>query len=124
VPSRVLVGWNTRPTPHVSQGMFMAIHQYRYSDWDGTQEVPDFSADDLLETMADDLLRGGDPERALRNLMKRGFRLPDGRRFEGMQRLMRQMQEYRQDVFSRYDPNNMIDRIREQLDEIMRTEKG
>src|SRR5437660_4693042 len=100
----------------------MAIHEYRYSNWDGSQQVPDFTADDLLENMADDLLRGGDPERALRNMMKRGVRLPDGRRFEGMQRLHRQMREYRQDVFSRYDPNGIIDRIREQLDAILRTE--
>jgi uncharacterized protein with von Willebrand factor type A (vWA) domain len=101
----------------------MAIHEYRYSNWDGSQQVPDFTADDLLEHMADDLLRGGDPERALRNMMKRGFRLPDGRRFEGMQRLHRQMREYRQDVFSRYDPNGIIDRVREQLDGILRTEQ-
>ena len=101
----------------------MAIHEYRYSQWDGSQQVPDFTADDLLESMADDLLRGGDPERALRTMMKRGFRLPDGRRFEGMQRLHRQMREYRQDVFSRYDPNGIVDRIREQLDAILRTEE-
>ena len=101
----------------------MAIHEYRYSQWDGSQQVPDFTADDLLESMADDLLRGGDPERALRSMMKRGFRLPDGRRFEGMQRLHRQMREYRQDVFSRYDPNGIVDRIREQLDTILRTEE-
>src|SRR5579859_5749044 len=101
----------------------MAIHEYRYSNWDGSQQLPDFSADDLLENMADDLLRGGDPERALRNMMKRGFRLPDGRRFEGMQRLHRQMREYRQDVFSRYDPNGIVDRVREQLDAILRTEQ-
>jgi uncharacterized protein with von Willebrand factor type A (vWA) domain len=101
----------------------MAIHEYRYSHWDGSQQVPDFTADDLLENMADDLLRGGDPERALRNMMKRGFRLPDGRRFEGMQRLHRQMREYRQDVFSRFDPNGIVDRVREQLDAILRIEQ-
>ena len=101
----------------------MAIHHYEYSQWDGSQNVPDFSAEELLENMADDLLRGGDPERALRNMMRRGFRLPDGRRFEGMKQLRQQMQEYRQDVFSRYDPNNMIDAIRRQLDEILQTER-
>ena len=63
----------------------MALHNYRYSRWDGSQDVPDFTADDLLEKMSDDLLRGGDPQRALRNLMRRGFELPDGRRFQGLQ---------------------------------------
>src|SRR5579872_5699969 len=102
----------------------MAIHHFRYSRWDGTQDVPDFSPDELLENMADDLLRGGDPERALRNLMRRGFRLPDGRRFEGLQRLLKQMREYRQDAFSRYDPNGVVDSVREQLEEILRTERS
>src|SRR5919199_3458301 len=101
----------------------MATDSFRYSDWDGTQSVPDFSADDLLEKMADDLLRGGDPERALRNLLRRGFELPDGRRFEGIQRLFQQMREYRKDMFSRYDPNGIVDQIREQLENILRTER-
>jgi uncharacterized protein with von Willebrand factor type A (vWA) domain len=92
--------------------------------WDGSQDVPDLSADDLLETMADDLLRGGDPEQALRDLMKRGFRLPDGRRFDGMKRLHQQMRQYRQDVFSRYDPNGIVDQIREQLERILELERG
>src|SRR5438045_1746736 len=101
----------------------MAIHNFRYSMWDGSQDVPDFSADDLLENMADDLLRGGDPERALRNLLRRGFELPDGRNFEGLQRLLQKMREFRQDAFSRYDPNGMIDAIREQLEEILGLER-
>ena len=102
----------------------MAIHSFRYSNWDGSQSIPDFTADELLESMADDLLRGGDPERALRSLMRRGFQLPDGRSFQGMQRLIREMREYRQDVFSRYDPNGIVDQVREKLDEILGMERG
>lgn len=101
----------------------MATHHFRYSMWDGSQDVPDLSADDILANMADDLLRGGDPERALRNLLRRGFRLPDGRRFEGIQKLLRQMREHRQEMMSRYDPNGVVDHIREQLDEILRMER-
>ena len=101
----------------------MAIHNFRYSDWDGTQNVPDFSAEDLLESIGDELLRGGDPERALRNLMRRGFELPDGRRFEGMKRLYNRMREYRKDVFQRYDPNGIIDQVREKLEEVLRLER-
>ena len=97
----------------------MAIDHYRYSLWDGSQEVPDFTADELLEHMADDLLRGGDPEQALRDLLRRGFDLPDGRRFEGLRRLLRRMETYRQDMFSRYDPSGVVDQVREQLEEIV-----
>src|SRR5947209_2963788 len=107
----------------LTKGFSMATHHFRYSMWDGSQNVPDFSADDLLETMADDLLRGGDPEEALRELMKRGFRMPDGRRFEGMQRLYAQMRRQRQDALSRYDPNGIVDRVREQLEQILDLER-
>lgn len=102
----------------------MAIHTYRYSQWDGSQDVPDFTADELLENMADDLLRGGDPQQALRKMLRRGFELPDGRRFQGLQRLREQMRQYRENAMKRYDPNGVVDRIREQLEEIMRTERG
>lgn len=102
----------------------MALHHFRYSQWDGNQDVPDFSADDILETMADDLLSGGDPQRALERLLKRGFSLPDGRRFDGLNRLLRQMNEYRQEAFNNYDPNNMLDRIREQLEQILQMERA
>ncbi|MGH2448534.1 MAG: VWA domain-containing protein, partial [Chloroflexota bacterium] len=101
----------------------MAAHHYRYSLWDGSQEVPDFSADDILENMADDLLRGGDPERALRNLLRRGFRLPDGRRFEGLQRLLRQMRQQRQEMTTRYDPNGLVEDVRQKLEQIERLER-
>jgi uncharacterized protein with von Willebrand factor type A (vWA) domain len=102
----------------------MALHSYRYSDWDGTQEIAEFTADEVLENMADDLLRGGDPEKALRDLLRRGFRLPDGRRFQGVQRLLREMERYRQEAFSRYDPNGLVEAVRQQLDEIVGTERG
>jgi uncharacterized protein with von Willebrand factor type A (vWA) domain len=99
------------------------IPQFRYSAWDGTQELPSFSADDLLDQLADDLLRGGDPREALRDLLRRGFQLPDGRRFDGLRRLLEQMDRQRKAMLEHYDPSGLIDAIREQLDEILRMER-
>jgi uncharacterized protein with von Willebrand factor type A (vWA) domain len=96
---------------------------FRYSAWDGTQEVAEFSADEILDQLADDLLRAGDPRRALRNLLQRGFTLPDGRRFDGLRRLIQQMQRERESMLDRYDPSRMIDEIKQQLDEIIQTER-
>ena len=100
-----------------------ARQPYQYSAWDGTQEVPDFSADDILDQLADDLLRAGDPRKALRNLLQRGFTLPDGRRFDGLRRLLQQMQREREAMLDRYDPSRTIDAIREKLDEIIQMER-
>jgi uncharacterized protein with von Willebrand factor type A (vWA) domain len=40
-----------------------------------------------------------------------------------MQRLLQQIREYRQNAFNRYDPNGIVDRIREQLDNILQMER-
>jgi len=95
---------------------------FRYSAWDGTQETADFSAEEILDQLSDDLLRAGDPRRALRNLLQRGFTLPDGRRFDGLRRMLQQMQREREAMLERYDPSRMIDAIKEQLDQIVDTE--
>ena len=50
----------------------------RYSNWDGSQSLPDFDADDLLAAMADDLVADGDLRRALERLLRQGFRTRDG----------------------------------------------
>ena len=94
-----------------------------YSAWDGSQDIPDFSANEILDQLSDDLLRAGDPRRALRNLLQRGFTLPDGRRFDGLRRLIQQMQRERQSMLDRFDPSRTIDAIREQLEQIIATER-
>ena len=45
---------------------------YRYSHWDGSQSLPPFDADDILEALSDDILAEGDIRRALQRLMQRG----------------------------------------------------
>ena len=47
---------------------------YRYSHWDGSQSLPPFDADDMLEALSDDILAEGDIRRALQRLMQRGMR--------------------------------------------------
>src|SRR4051812_50222963 len=44
----------------------------RYRAWDGSQDIPDLTADELVDALADDVLEHGDVEEALRQLMQRG----------------------------------------------------
>ncbi|MBI4304300.1 MAG: hypothetical protein HY665_08205, partial [Chloroflexi bacterium] len=46
--------------------------KYQYSRWDGSQEVPDLTPDELLEAMSDDLLAHGNVQRALQKLTQMG----------------------------------------------------
>ena len=50
------------------------MKSYRYSMWDGTQDISAVDADDLMDAMSDELTSHGDLNQALRNLMRRGMR--------------------------------------------------
>ena len=49
----------------------------RFSRWDGSQAVPDLTADEIVDALADDLVEEGDLGEALRRLMERGWRSGD-----------------------------------------------
>ena len=38
----------------------MLYQRYRYSQWDGTQQIFDIDASELMDALSDDLLQHGD----------------------------------------------------------------
>lgn len=100
------------------------MHRYRYSRWDGTQEVPSLDADSLLQAITDDLMNFGDLQQALRNLLERGLQNEQGQRFAGLQELLRRLRQRRRQMLDRYDLTSVIEDIRQRLDEILRMEKS
>ena len=46
---------------------------YRYARWDGTQRLDEFSAEDVLGELSDDLLAESDLNAALARLLNRGY---------------------------------------------------
>ena len=62
---------------------------YRYYRWDGSQQVFSMDADDLMNSIADDILDHGDPERALRSLFQRGVDDNQGQHAPGLRDLAR-----------------------------------
>jgi uncharacterized protein with von Willebrand factor type A (vWA) domain len=95
---------------------------FRYSRWDGTQNL-DLDADQLLSAMADDLLYDGDPWRALRRLMQQGARMPEGQRVPGLKDLLDRLRRQKQERLQRYDLGSSLDDIKKKLDEVMLTER-
>ena len=51
---------------------------YRYSRWDGSQQVFDMDEEDIMGSLSDDILAHDDINRALRNLFQRGLRDDSG----------------------------------------------
>ncbi|HXG35958.1 MAG TPA: VWA domain-containing protein [Dehalococcoidia bacterium] len=97
--------------------------RFRYSEWDGSQDVPSLDADELLEAVTDDLMNFGDLQQALRNLLQRGYRNPAGQRMQGMRDLMQQLRQNRRQILDRYNLSSVFDDIKKRLDEILDLEQ-
>lgn len=104
----------------------MALPRYgtRYSRWDGTQQIDDLSADDLMRAMSDELVRDGDLMNALRRLFWEGVDRPDSDRLPGLRDLMNRVRQQRQAHMQRYDLGSMLDDIRERIQDVVDTERS
>ena len=96
---------------------------FRYSRWDGSQQLPDLDADDLLAAMSDDLLSDGDLWRALRRLFQQGIPGPEGQRQPGLQDLLQRLRQRRQQSLDRYDLGSALEEIKQKLAEVVKTER-
>ena len=97
--------------------------RFRYSRWDGSQNVPDLDADDLLSAMSDDLLADNDPWRALRRLFQQGAKTREGQRAPGLQDLLKQLRQRRQQTLERHDLGSALEDVKRKLDEVLQKER-
>ena len=100
------------------------VQRYRYSMWDGTQDVPDVSPDDILDNLTDDLMNFGDLQHALRNLMQRGMRNQRGRPNQGLRDLLQQLRQQRRQQLDKFDLGSVFDDMKKKLEEIVEMEKN
>ena len=96
---------------------------YRYSRWDGSQHVFDQDEDDVMDSLADDILAHGDVDSALRNLSQRGMRGERGQRIEGLRDLMERLRRQRQQQLESYNLDSIIDDLKERLKDVVKTER-
>ena len=74
---------------------------FRYSRWDGSQDVPDPDADDLLEAMSDDIMSDGDLWSAMRRLFQQGAHTQQGQKMPGLQDLVNQLRSVQEQLKAR-----------------------
>lgn len=98
----------------------MAI--YRYSRWDGSQDVALPTSDDLFDRLSEQILQGDDLRGALNRMMRHGMR-GEGQRGAGLQELLERLRDARQRNLDRYDLSSMFDDIQERLDAIIDKER-
>jgi uncharacterized protein with von Willebrand factor type A (vWA) domain len=93
----------------------------RYGRWSGSQDPwgNDLSPDEVLAEIADELLAGTDPADAIEDLLHRGI---DGR-MAGLDELMERLRRARQDEMDKMGLEGPLQRVAEQLDEIVQLER-
>src|ERR1700682_903134 len=88
-------------------------HSYNYSNWDGSQHVLDLDAESLLDAMSDDLLEEGDLWRALQRLFHQGAQNQNGQHMPGLQDLLQQLRQRRQQQAQHSNLNDTLKDVRE-----------
>ncbi len=96
---------------------------FRYSEWDGSQEIPPLDPDELLEALTDDLMNFGDLQHAMRNLLQRGMQSPMGNRMDGLRDLLQQLRQQRRNTLDKYNLSSVLDDIKKRLDELLGMER-
>ena len=91
---------------------------FRYSRWDGTQHLDALDADEVMDALADDLMSYGDLSAALQRLYRWGTG-----DMAGLEQLLRQLRERRERQLARYDLDSTVESIREQLQDVIDTER-
>src|SRR5713226_5884362 len=98
--------------------------RYRYSRWDGTQTISPFDPDEVIDSLADELLGDGDVRSALQRILQRGFQSNQGDRTMGLQQLLERLRQQRQQRLDRYDLGGIMDAIKEKLADVIQTERS
>jgi uncharacterized protein with von Willebrand factor type A (vWA) domain len=98
----------------------------RFSRWDGSQQVPDLGADEILDELSNDVMAEGDLAEALRRLMERGWRSGDPTRpdLPGLQDLMDRLGRRREELRERFDLGDVLGDIRRELEGIVAEERA
>ena len=98
----------------------------RYRAWDGSQALPDLTADDIMDALADDLLEDGDAAEAMRRLMERGLRSDDPSRgdLRGLRDLLDRLRDRRREVLDQGRLADPLADARRELDEIVAAERA
>jgi uncharacterized protein with von Willebrand factor type A (vWA) domain len=92
--------------------------RYRYSAWDGTQQIDSMDPDEVLDALSDDLMSYGDLNAALQRLYRWGTdRMP------GLDELLKQLREKREQELSRYNLDSAVEQIRQSLQEVVDMER-
>src|SRR5437764_823702 len=97
---------------------------YRFSGWDGTQQIMPFDADAIMEAISEDVLAHGDVQKALKKLMQQGYKFQSGEQMPGLRDLLDRLKQQRQQTLRRNNMDGIIKDIQQRLEKIKETERA
>ncbi len=100
------------------------MFSFRYSRWDGSQQIMPFDAEAIMDAISEDILAHGDINRALEKLMQQGYRFQTGERMPGLRDLLDRLKQSRQETLRRHNMDAVVNDIRERLEKIKETERA
>lgn len=101
----------------------MKEYIHKYSRWDGTQEV-DLRWEKLADELLENFIHTGDFTSAMEWLLRMGADFDfDGTRLQGLNQMISQLHQLRNDLLNRFNMTNLAHEIRKRLDEIVDLEK-
>jgi len=99
----------------------MQHHSFRsvdYIQWDGSLEAS-LTPDELMDAIADDIMRDGNIDLSLRRAFRWGSQGMDG---GGLNDLLERIRQQRQQLLDQFDFGSSLDELRQRLDDIVRRE--
>lgn len=96
---------------------------FRYSAWDGTQQIEWFTPEEALDHIAGEMLEGGDLRSIMNRLMRQGANFRDGRCMPGMRELLDRARQRREQALMQHNLDGVFDDIQRQLEEIIEAER-
>ncbi|MGI8403829.1 MAG: hypothetical protein ACR2OE_03515, partial [Thermomicrobiales bacterium] len=95
---------------------------YVYHQWDGTGDAS-LAPDDIMDSLAEDLLHHGDIDLALQRAFRWGFQSPDGTHTEGLRDMLNRLRQQRQEMLDKWDFKSIAKDIQQRLDDILDRER-
>ncbi|MBI2853743.1 MAG: VWA domain-containing protein [Chloroflexi bacterium] len=99
------------------------MRTFRYSKWDGSQDLPGMDKDELMNELSRELVSYGDLNEVLRGMQREGVFANRGTRIPGIQDLLRKLRQVRQDWLDKYNLGSVMGDIHRKLSDIVETER-
>lgn len=100
------------------------MRSFRYSEWDGSQEVAGLNEDEVMDELARNLMQDGNMAQALWKMQRYGMTDSQGNRLPGIQDLLQKLRQEKQGQLDKFNLSSIMDDIREKLDDILKTERA